>query len=646
MEGIMTRFIIFLLFFNLSLLAQQNFVGKHFLSQQFEGKEGNGIITVPEVNYSSPISFLQSSDQNISDLFGSMVRWNFTDAAAIGSRCAVSGNGQYNAVGWDLNNQRVSLYGNTNSTPIWEYPLPNNLSTNFVSLNYNGDRIAAGSDLHTYVFTNTSNVPIFDFDVNTFGGTPSAGPVALVQNEDFLVATVSYSDSSKILGFNTSSTTPVWSVTVVPSTGAGGIQGLKLSGNDSLMIVNTYGMFWVIKTFTGEIVFEDLINPISTSGTQTNQGISFDGSIIATVNYRGYVRVFEWNGSTYNLLWQDQEPPGVYYNWANSVDVSNDGNFIAVGTLIFVSSSEYNGTVKLYKTSGAGTVFWKYENCGDGVTSLSFNNPANVLAASSWGAFDNSTPDLYVFKVWEGNTPIFTVNTNGSFFDEAISSDGSTVITSGKAVHARTFGNGGIAYNAFVDTSDSNIPVELTGFSGKVSYGNIILQWTTATEINNHGFEIQKNFETEFQTIGFVEGHGSTTETQSYSFIDKNVGAGSYIYRLKQVDLDGSFEFSTIINIDVTAPDEFSLSQNYPNPFNPSTKIDFSLAENSRVTLNVFDVLGRQVASLVNGNLGVGSHSVDFDASGFISGIYFYTIKTENSDGKNYISTKKMVLMK
>ena len=642
----MTRFTIFLLLFNLPLFAQQNFLGKHYLSHEFQGNDESSFITIPEVNYSSPVSFSQASEQDFLNLFGSMVRWNFTDAAAVGSKCAVSGNGQYNAVGWDLNNQRISLYGNTNSTPIWEYPLPNNLSTNFVSLNYNGDIIAAGSDLHVYMFTNTSNVPFFDFAVTSLGGAPTASPVALTQGGEFLIATASYTDSSTILGFNTSSTTPVWSFTAVPSTGGGGIQGLRLSGNDSLMIVNTYGVFWVIKTFTGEIVYQDLINPVSTSGTQTNQGISYDGSIIATVNYRGYVRVFGWNGSTYNFLWQDQEPPGGYYNWANSVDVSDDGNYIAVGTLIFVSASEFNGTVKLYKTSGGGTVSWKYENCGDAVTAVAFNDPANVLAASSWGALNNSTPDLYVFKVWEGNTPIFTVNTNGSFFDDAFSSDGSTLITSGKAVHARTFGNGGLVYNVFVDTSDTNVPVELTSFTGKISDGNVILEWITATEINNNGFEIQKSFGNEFMTIGFVEGHGTSTEAQFYSFVDKKVNAGSYGYRLKQIDFNGRFEYSPIIKVDVATPNEFGLSQNYPNPFNPITRIDFSLAEDSRVTLEVFDVLGQQVALLVNENLKAGLHSVDFDASDINSGIYFYKLKTENSDGKNYISIRKMVLMK
>ena len=643
----MSRFTFLLLLFNLSLFAQQGFVGKHYLSRQFEGNEQISLITVPEVNYSLPTSFLQSNTQDITNMFGTMVRWNYTEPAAIGSKCAVSGNGQYNAVGWYLNNQRIALYGNANSTPIWQYPLTNFLTTNFVSLNYNGDLIAAGADLHVYVFNNSSNVPFFDFDVSTIGGTPTAGPVALAQQENFLVATASYTDSSTILGFNTSSTTPVWSVTLVPSTGSGGIEGLKISGNDSLIIVNTYGEFLVIKTFTGEIVYQGLINPIGTSGTQTSQGISYDGSIIATINYIGYVRVFEWDGSTYNLLWQDQEPPGVYYNWANSVDVSNNGDYIAVGTLIFITASEYNGTVKLYKTSDGGSVSWKYENCGDAVTTVSLNDPANILTASSWGAFNNSTPDLYIFKVWEGNTPIFTVNTGGSFFDAAISSDGSTLITSGKAVHARTFGNGGLAYNVFVDTSDTNVPVELESFSAKVSDENVILKWTTATEINNLGFEIQKSFNSEFQTIGFVDGHGTTTETQSYFFVDRSVNAGSYSYRLKQIDFNGSYEYSPQVDVDVPAPNEFSLNQNYPNPFNPITKIDFSLAVDSKVSLKVYDVLGQEVASLVNyNNLDAGLHSMDFDASVLNSGIYFYTLKAENAEGKNFISTKKLILMK
>ena len=646
------RFLVLSLFMLGFVYAQQNpnFVGKQFLTRQHDGKIQESTVTMPAINYSSFHNF-GASTPILSEMYtGTMVRWNYTDGVSIGNNCAVSGNGTYSAVGWYLNNPRLSLYGNTNSTPIWEYPVVNNYQYIFVSLNYAGDLIAAGTNQNVYVFNTSSNVPIFNFDLTSLGGSPAAGPVALAQQENFLVATSNLTDSSIVLGFNTSSTTPVWSVKLFDPLGTnyGNIQGLRLSGNDSLMIINTYSEFWVMKTFTGEILFEGQINPVSsTSGTQANQGISYDGSIIATINYFGYVRVFQWDGSTYNLLWQDQEPPGTYYNWASAVAVSNDGNYIAVGTLIFISSTQYNGTVKLYKTAGGGATSWVYNNCGDEVQSVSFNGPANVLTAASWGALDNSTPDLYIFKTTEGSTPIFTVNTGGSFFAEAISVDGSTVITSGKAVHARDFGNGGLAYNVLVDTSDSNVPVELTSFKATTVNGNVNLTWSTATETNNKGFQVErKSADGQYQNIAFVNGHGTTTQPQQYTYMDQNVAQGHYTYRLKQTDLDGTYKYSNAVEVDVTTPAVYSLDQNYPNPFNPTTKIDFSLANTSKVTLKVYDVLGRQIAELLNSNLTAGSHTVNLNASSIPSGVYFYRLEAKGNNGKDFTSIKKMILMK
>jgi hypothetical protein len=639
-------------FFVCSILyAQQlpDYVGKHLVSRQLNGINQEGYITVPEINNTSPTPFAPRNTYYDEILTGTMVRWNYTDAASIGDRCAVSGNGEYGAVGWGLNNTRISFYDNASSTPVWEYTVPNNYQVNFVSLNYSGNLIAAGAAQNVYVFNSSSNVPIFNFDLTTLGGAPTAGPVALAQNEDFLVATSTLTDSSIILGFNTSSTTPVWSAKLIdPAGGSGNILGVNLSGNDSMMIVNTYGAFWVMETFTGNIIYQGVINPISsTSGTQATQGINYDGSIIATINYYGYVRVFQRSGNNYNLLWEDQEPPGTYYNWANCVDVSDDGNYIAVGTLIFITLSDYNGTVKLYKTSEGGTPSWIFDNCGDNVTSVDFNGPANVLAAASWGALDNSTPDLYIFKTWEGNTPIFTVSTAGSFFDGKISFDGSTILTSGKAVHARTFGNGGLAYNISVDTSDTNIPVELTSFTANADGGNVTLNWSTATETNNKGFQIErKTIHGQFRNVAFVAGYGTTTQPQHYSYVDKEVISGKYIYRLRQVDFDGTFEYSNQAEVDVESPSVYSLEQNYPNPFNPSTQIKFGLATDSRVTLKVFDVLGQEVAVLLNENIAAGEHSVNFDASHLNSGVYLYKIEATGTDGSSFTLVKKMILTK
>jgi hypothetical protein len=190
------------------------------------------------------------------------------------------------------------------------------------------------------------------------------------------------------------------------------------------------------------------------------------------------------------------------------------------------------------------------------------------------------------------------------------------------------------------------VPVELTAFTATANFGVVELQWITATETNNQGFEVQRSAGSEFETIAFVEGYGTTTETQVYTYSDKSVNVASYSYRLKQVDFDGTFEYSDVVEVDVPAPAEFAMDQNYPNPFNPSTKIAFRLAVDSKVSLKIFDVLGQEVASLVNGNLVAGGHSVDFNASSLNSGVYLYRIEATGIDGSNFVDVKKMILTK
>jgi len=190
------------------------------------------------------------------------------------------------------------------------------------------------------------------------------------------------------------------------------------------------------------------------------------------------------------------------------------------------------------------------------------------------------------------------------------------------------------------------IPVELTSFTASVSGNAVTLNWSTATELNNHGFEIERKAEESFRTIGFIQGYGTTTETQNYSFADNNVEAGAYFYRLKQVDFNGSYAYSDVVEVEVLAPDVFALQQNYPNPFNPNTMITYSLAVDSKVTLKVFDVLGQEVVTLINGNVTAGRQEINFDASNLNSGVYFYQIKAVGIDGNNFNSVKKMILTK
>lgn len=185
------------------------------------------------------------------------------------------------------------------------------------------------------------------------------------------------------------------------------------------------------------------------------------------------------------------------------------------------------------------------------------------------------------------------------------------------------------------------LPVELTSFTASVKGRGVELAWMTATEVNNHGFEIEKNTGGAWKNIGFVKGHGTTNAPQSYSFIDASA-KGTVTYRLKQIDRDGKFEYSpaveAVVAQTVTA---YGLDQNYPNPFNPSTQISYQLVAAGHVTLKIYDMLGKEVASLVDGVRPAGEHTAQFDASRLPSGIYFYTLRTNN-----FNSTKKMLLVK
>jgi len=198
------------------------------------------------------------------------------------------------------------------------------------------------------------------------------------------------------------------------------------------------------------------------------------------------------------------------------------------------------------------------------------------------------------------------------------------------------------------------IPVELTSFTADVNDGNVLLNWTTATETNNKGFEIERASsptvprQDDWEKIGFVEGHGTTVEINDYSFtdIEKNVSTDKLYYRLKQIDYDGKFEYSDVVEVEIV-PAKFDLGQNYPNPFNPSTKIKYALPTESAVRLSVYNILGEEVARLVNGLVQAGYHEISWNASQLPSGLYIYRIEAVSSDGsKNYFDQKKMLLIK
>ena len=195
------------------------------------------------------------------------------------------------------------------------------------------------------------------------------------------------------------------------------------------------------------------------------------------------------------------------------------------------------------------------------------------------------------------------------------------------------------------------LPVELVSFNATAEENNVELKWKTETEVNDYGFDIERaqssnvKSQTIWKKIGFVQGNGNSNSPKEYSYVDKNpIGGNKFHYRLKQIDNDGKFEYSNIVEVTIF-PDKFELSQNYPNPFNPDTKIRYAIP-NVRtgfqpVRLIIFDVLGNEVAVLVNENKEAGYYETKFDGSALASGLYIYRLTAGN-----FVSTKKMLMIK
>jgi hypothetical protein len=197
-----------------------------------------------------------------------------------------------------------------------------------------------------------------------------------------------------------------------------------------------------------------------------------------------------------------------------------------------------------------------------------------------------------------------------------------------------------------VTVIDGIVPVELTKFIANVENGSVVLDWVTATETNNSGFEIERSKKIEergekWEAIGFVNGNGTTTETHLYSFKDEELISSNYLYRLKQIDFDGSFNYSNIVNVEILDLKTFSLSQNYPNPFNPATKISWYSPFSGWQTLKLYDILGNEVSVLVNEFRNAGRSEIVFNAADLPSGIYIYKLQAGD-----FAQSMKMLLLK
>ena len=401
-----------------------------------------------------------------------------------------------------------------------------------------------------------------------------------------------------------------------------------------------------INSSTGGPVFftqERLIFPFRIVGSGSNlvYGYDFNGQQTLYVNFTctGIPRTDPLNRllitSACGIEAMEQDGNVIYWN----VNLGTIELAPAISADATAYAAEYFGDVSAINPNG--TIKWTSVTATDAFRLIAVRQDVNRLVYS--GATNYGVPDFVSGVDTETGTLLWTINmTTIGGHNEGVWTALAPTSADGSVVYFNTrFTSNGAPGALYAVRITDIIPVELTSFTGNVTDSDVLLSWTTATEVNNSGFEIERSSGEGFEVIGFVPGFGTTTEFCSYNFNDSDVQEGIYAYRLKQVNLDGSFKYSNEIEIEIIAPSKFTLEQNYPNPFNPSTKIRFSIPSNIFVTLKVYNVLGSEIATLINDVLNAGSYEVDFNAKGLSSGVYFYSINTPN-----FKSTRKMILTK
>jgi hypothetical protein len=319
--------------------------------------------------------------------------------------------------------------------------------------------------------------------------------------------------------------------------------------------------------------------------------------------------------------------------WTDNAKVFKDLSVAFTTSISYLTSEIGNGRAYLFYLEGNGS------GLNDKVEGFACNTSGDFLWTGNFTILSNPTSD----KLQMVSTVDVHKNCKLAWGDNRLDASG---------IYAQDINPDGQLGNSIV-------PVELTSFSASVSNNSVTLNWITATELNNSGFQIERSVisneerNLDWEQIGFINGNGTTSESHSYSFIDKILSSGKYSYRLKQIDFDGTFSYSNEVEVDLSLPQTFSLEQNYPNPFNPSTTISFSVpsvvdanfASTTLVQLKVYDLLGNEIATLVNEEKPAGNYEVEFSTSSInhqtSSGVYFYKLQAGS-----FVDTKKMILMK
>ncbi len=392
-----------------------------------------------------------------------------------------------------------------------------------------------------------------------------------------------------------------------------------------------------------------ITNNAAKSWVQSSSTLS-PGSVVSAVtvvnssaNYLGFAgttdgKVFKCTSLGTNGLstWTEITPPNQNGAWVRRivVDLNNKNH-------IYVCYSGFNGTAS---ATVQGEHIWYSTDQGTTWTDVSISLPDVPVHSLIIDPTNNQT--LYVGT----ETGLYNSTDNGTTWNQYSTGMPSYVAVDELVLQTGTNTLFAFTHGRSVWVNNTPLPVELENFTARCVNNAVELNWNTATETNNYGFEIERASSiggtTTFQDwtkIGFVSGAGNSAQPHQYNYIDKNISNQNYSYRLKQMDLNGQFHYSPVINVDASSViTKFSLNQNYPNPFNPSTKISYSIpVNNQKVVLKVYDATGREVATLVNKIEQSGNYEVQFNGNNFASGVYFYRL----SAGK-FTMTKKMLMIK
>jgi len=412
--------------------------------------------------------------------------------------------------------------------------------------------------------------------------------------------------------------------------------------------------------------------PIITSGTVTIKDVKIDGTGSLTITGG----TFDATGKIEFLA--TTSPYGTVTQSGGTINVKDlkftgAGTFNQSGSSLLTVSHDYKnngggtfnsigGTIQFTGSGGGGPDFSTGTNqffnmiINSGIYPKFSNvTPCKIKVAGNFTNNNSSLDCLTAEFIFNGTSdqtissacsPVPGSNTFGKL---TIDNPGTvTLLTNVEAKISFTLTQGELVLNGnllYVNGEEYTgpLPVELVSFSANINDTKVILNWLTATEVNNYGFEVQRSVKNgKWDVLGFVEGSGNSNSPKEYNFIDSEVNsAGTYSYRLKQIDNDGTYEFSKVIEVNFGSPIKFELSQNYPNPFNPSTTISFNLPESGKVILKIYSIMGEEIKTLVEGYREAGIYTVNFNAEEHPSGMYLYRLSTNG-----FTETKKMLFMK